>query len=917
MGLLFKLKNGETSLKSLRYGNDTPGGGDSGQPFIKSPIPEDSKDPSAFDIDGFIRGGNLAGEKALTDVKRVSKYLFNTKNPSGLLFTAKQNILSRISPKTETSFGPAYGGGLGKKTVELKEFKGEGYGNIRKDRGENKSFGAFNEGIYTPLSTITQTGIGYLGTHLNKQGLDPTGLFPAASLKRYNEVAFTNNLSKNNDYTPGVPINLIRKQERLVKRKGKSIEKVIKAEDQLTQQQNTISPRVGYRHVDFNSLKRKETQVTYYTNVFTQQRIKNKQSQILYGNTKGSRGEIKTRTKNAKLNNLVSSKESTTNNILDATSTSLNNFLIRWDEFIERSLERKVERKDNRSLKIGDKIDQVNSQIEEAQNKRKTFDNRLLDLWDTLGLNKTSPLIGIKSTILSYGGGPGSVLGLGKTNIKFATTNDGVTSLRTGINRKDPYEIPGQPNTFDFNNYRLGASGIIYNGPNIYSKNTVTRKFLDSNYNINFVNLTEYSEKDLFGENNKDYLQNLSNNPIEENLQPWDNITKLSYIFNPSQPIIDEKYKKDNLYENETQKQLNQLHNLSSDTTQNRRQYIGDAGTYYKRGKVINSLNAQPAINGDTNWNNKKKILKNSKYDFCDFHIALRPGDDSSKDSKETIYLTFPALINSYAEDFSADYKNIQYMGRPEPFYRYQGFKRSINMSFTVVAESRNEIQNLYAKLNLLASCIAPSYTSYGYMTGNVADLKVGDLCTNKDGTKGKTGIIEGFTFEVPEEASWDIGGVIETKKGRSAETAARLGGGATPPETGDLPQFPMMIKVTGFKFTPLYDFIPEWGRSYWFGSKNIIDNDKDSLSPNQPHPYINSDLYGPPDSPQSSFSLRTTSTAFDGIESESSDESDYTSNISINNTTNVNNVTGTSDGRRISIPGADFNQNPFVNYNL
>lgn len=36
MGLL-DLK---TDLKSLRYGQDTPGGGDSGQPYIKSKIPE-------------------------------------------------------------------------------------------------------------------------------------------------------------------------------------------------------------------------------------------------------------------------------------------------------------------------------------------------------------------------------------------------------------------------------------------------------------------------------------------------------------------------------------------------------------------------------------------------------------------------------------------------------------------------------------------------------------------------------------------------------------------------------------------------------------------------------------------------------------------------------------------------------------
>ena len=54
MSLLFKLKHGDTALKSLRYGNDRPGGGDSGQPFIKNPIPENSKDPKPFNIDVII-----------------------------------------------------------------------------------------------------------------------------------------------------------------------------------------------------------------------------------------------------------------------------------------------------------------------------------------------------------------------------------------------------------------------------------------------------------------------------------------------------------------------------------------------------------------------------------------------------------------------------------------------------------------------------------------------------------------------------------------------------------------------------------------------------------------------------------------------------------------------------------------------
>jgi len=38
MGLLIKLENGDTSLKSLKFGKDRIGGGDSGQPYIQTPI---------------------------------------------------------------------------------------------------------------------------------------------------------------------------------------------------------------------------------------------------------------------------------------------------------------------------------------------------------------------------------------------------------------------------------------------------------------------------------------------------------------------------------------------------------------------------------------------------------------------------------------------------------------------------------------------------------------------------------------------------------------------------------------------------------------------------------------------------------------------------------------------------------------
>jgi len=163
MGLLIKLKNGDTQLKSLKFGKDQPGGGDSNQPFIKKSIDQDSKNP-AFYNDFILRGGIEAPLSAAEDVVRLTKYFFNTNNPSGFLFTAKQNILSRSGTKTEASRGVAYlGGGL-------------------------------NEGVYTPLSTLAEAGVGFLGIHLNKQGIDPTGLIPSLSIKNYQDAIKQNQL---------------------------------------------------------------------------------------------------------------------------------------------------------------------------------------------------------------------------------------------------------------------------------------------------------------------------------------------------------------------------------------------------------------------------------------------------------------------------------------------------------------------------------------------------------------------------------------------------------------------------------------------------------------------------------------------------------------------------------------------------
>ena len=190
-----------TALNKIKFGADRYGAGigeGSNQPYIRRDIPGVNVDdpnptmvvdvnddtgeiiygdlPAKTGIDFLIRNGFRAPADALRDVSRLFKMFTDLKSPNGLLFTAAQNILSRTAVKTEASYGTGYG-----RNQEPNFITGEGGG-------------ALNAGIYTPLNTLAQAGVGFTGTHLNLMGLDPSspmsgvvdgGLFPGAGLRTY------------------------------------------------------------------------------------------------------------------------------------------------------------------------------------------------------------------------------------------------------------------------------------------------------------------------------------------------------------------------------------------------------------------------------------------------------------------------------------------------------------------------------------------------------------------------------------------------------------------------------------------------------------------------------------------------------------------------------------------------------------
>ena len=60
-----------TNLKSLKYGNDRPDNGDSGQPYIKKPL---YADPNKIPVGN---GVVLASIHTLEDISRLTKMFFD------------------------------------------------------------------------------------------------------------------------------------------------------------------------------------------------------------------------------------------------------------------------------------------------------------------------------------------------------------------------------------------------------------------------------------------------------------------------------------------------------------------------------------------------------------------------------------------------------------------------------------------------------------------------------------------------------------------------------------------------------------------------------------------------------------------------------------------------------------------------
>jgi len=160
-----------TNLKSLKYGADRLGGGDSGLPYITKDINK-ANTGLKFD-DGLVRGGAVnAAIAGAVDTARIFKFLKDP--PKGPLFLVKQVGLQLSNPRLEVPKNPA---------------------NIASGIPDNLLAVGTN-GLLEPtriynlgINTLAQVPVNAFGIHFNRHGILPI----QTEASKYEAVATANN----------------------------------------------------------------------------------------------------------------------------------------------------------------------------------------------------------------------------------------------------------------------------------------------------------------------------------------------------------------------------------------------------------------------------------------------------------------------------------------------------------------------------------------------------------------------------------------------------------------------------------------------------------------------------------------------------------------------------------------------------
>ena len=788
-----------TRLNKLKFktqvGGDRWSGGKSGQPYIIKPIPgveyNNSNQTFASQLDDtplqssgvdFLLRGGLDSERAATDdVSRLTQMLFDTNSPNGFEFIAKQNVLSRNSVKTESTFGTGY------------------------------AWGGLNQGLYLPFNTLIQTGLAPIATGAtNLFGVNPitdntalninTGVVTQQGSGGLNGYFGVIN-AQNNVNQGGENVNrLTRILDASITNKPS---KTASGNIDLVPDESIIlryggGPKsilgIGKTNIPFvdglQRTGRKNVKLSPGTNFYK-----------LIPDSDESLSPFSEKYNPGAGSYSVFKRPSTTDTNFDQNaaigasseySIGINKYANRFSNSTLSGFTGKIDN-DPASPTYGQVTKDtgtVNSQdLNEpnrvgSPNTSVASNNEVVNkgILDTKGPTNFS-LLNIASPVISEGvygglGEPIPVSQISKGNLFISGVSDTFAGI-TPFNAKDDL-MEGLLVTLGSKEYGTQPGGNLYSfNPSVYdpaanhlliNDDVVTQE----NGTAVMTQLQIEARRDVgvtAPANPSDFRKNPSKGEFSTNQQMLNKL-KTSKVLSLAPDYVDQTQNSRISQGDPGQYAGQRINDESTTGVKNVIDYSVDASTLV----ALDKINAQPLYNAS-------QVNKNlATTDSCNFNIAIINNNNSGATST---YIHFRAFIDEFNDNYTAKWDSVQYIGRGEEFHNYKGFGREISMGWTVYAQSKAELMPMYQKLNYLASTLAPDYTRAGFMRGNIAKLTMGGYLYNQPG------IIKSISYGIPEESPWEIAIGVDGKEDSSVK------------------QLPHMIKVTGFTFIPIQDFVP------------------------------------------------------------------------------------------------------------
>ena len=127
------------------------------------------------------------------------------------------------------------------------------------------------------------------------------------------------------------------------------------------------------------------------------------------------------------------------------------------------------------------------------------------------------------------------------------------------------------------------------------------------------------------------------------------------------------------------------------------------------------------------------------------------------KDLRDGAFIFFRAYIEGLTENISPSYAPHNYIGRSEPVWTYERAEREISMTLKLVAQTPDELEMIYKKMDRLTSLCYPEYIDDDYgnrMKPPLTKLRMGELFGKSN--KEQLGYIKSISYAVDNSSTYE-----------------------------------------------------------------------------------------------------------------------------------------------------------------